>query len=187
MSETYQLWLTIAVGIGALSLLIQAVCILGAYSKFKEMQERFNAFLPKAEATLANAEKTMNEGRQQIHQATTRANELITKGTELIEKGNGVVQTAQTQLVKVNSFVDDTTRRARVQLDNIEGLLDDSVNRVKHTVGMVNDTVTWPVREMNAVASGLRAAAGAFFNKRKRGFREDESEPSNNHHETISR
>ena len=194
MTESYTFWLTVAVGLGALALVVQAICLLGTYKAVRDMQERFYALMPKIETTLSHAEKTFNESRQEIHQATAKAGEVFARSSEVlalaqaqlakvdgvVAKANGAVIQVTSVVTKVDGFVDETASRARTQMDNIEGVLDHSLNRVKHTVGMVNDTVSWPVRELNALASGVKAAAGALFGKRGETTTEQEH-PTNNH------
>jgi hypothetical protein len=158
MSESYTTWLTAAVVLGAVALVAQAACLYLLYKAFQSLQVRTMEFIPKAEATLARAEKAMAESRVEMQQASAKA--------------HAVMDLAHGQLTRVDQFVVETTGRARAQVDRAEALLDESLGRVRHTVGLLNDTVTRPVREMNAVSAGLRAAFGSFFTKRRQAYAE---------------
>jgi hypothetical protein len=158
MSESYTTWLTVAVVLGALALVAQAACLFLLYKAFQGLQARTMEFIPKAEATLARAEKAMVDSRADLQQMTTKA--------------HAVMDLAHGQLTRVDQFVVETTGRARAQVDRAEALLDESLGRVRHTVGLLNDTVTRPVREVNAVSAGLRAAFGSFFSKRRPAYSE---------------
>ena len=190
MTESYTFWLTLAVVIGALALVVQAACLYFLYLAFKGLQARTMEFLPKAEAsllkaeaTLARADKALAESRVEIAQTTAKA--------------QAVIDLAHGQLTRVDHFVSETTGRARAQVDRVESLIDESLGRARHTVGILNDTVTGPVREVNAVSAGLRAAFGAFFNKCRepesprepfsgRSVNDDPTVQSENHRETMS-
>jgi hypothetical protein len=65
-------------------------------------------------------------------------------------------------------------------MDRVETLLDESIGRVRHTVGLLNDTVTRPVREVNAVSAGLKAAIGSFFHKRRPAYAETGEDADDN-------
>ena len=153
MNESYTFWLTLAVVLGALALVSQAVCIILLYQSFRNLQARTLALLPKAEATLTLADKAIADTRAELQQTMAKTHQImdLTHG----------------QLTRVDEFMSETTSRARVQVDKVEALIDESIGRARHTVGLLNDTVTRPVREMSAVSAGLRAAFGALFTKRR--------------------
>jgi len=55
-------------------------------------------------------------------------------------------------------FLTEATGRAKVQLDRMELVLDDSISRMHETVVLVNKGVIRPVRELNGVVAGIRSA-----------------------------
>ena len=61
-------------------------------------------------------------------------------------------------MTRLDAFVENTTTRAKVQLERLELVMDDTVERVHHTVMMLNNSVLKPVREVSGVASGVKAA-----------------------------
>jgi ABC-type transporter Mla subunit MlaD len=142
-------WIAAAVVIGALALVAQAAFLWATYKAVRSIRRDVSNFLPRAQSALANAEKTLDESRQHIQQVSARANQVL--------------DLTHTQLERIDEIVGEATTRARVQMDKIEGLLDDSVGRVHHAVKLVNESVTRPIREINAVSAGLRAAFGSLF------------------------
>ena len=52
----------------------------------------------------------------------------------------------------------DATGRAKIQMERVELMLDDTLNRVQDTVAAVQGNILKPIREVNAVAAGFRTA-----------------------------
>jgi|SRR5688572_14345345 len=143
--------MTGAVVVSAVALLLQMMILFGMFRAVKAMREQVNdllpkveAFLPKAHSLVASAEKTLDESQRKIAEITTKA--------------NNVLDITQKQLTRVDELVGDATTRARNQMDRVELVLDDSVNRVHRTVVELNNGILRPIREINGVAMGLRAA-----------------------------
>lgn len=145
-SDTTLLILTVFVAITAISFAAQAIAMMRLARTTREMKERVDAFLPKAEKLIQTAETTLAESRTQIHEITTRANEILAL--------------TQTQLTRVDELMADATVRAKVQLDRAETVLENTMSRVNDTVNSVHGTILRPIREITGVAAGVKAAVG---------------------------
>lgn len=140
---------SIAMCIVAVAVLFQAAMVFGMYKAAKELRDKMNVFLPKAEVLLGSAEKSLNESRAEIKDITTKARTMM--------------DAAQTQLTRIDTVVTDATGRAKVQLERVEMIVDDTLSRVHGTVMELNDGVLKPVREVNALALGVRAALASLL------------------------
>ena len=58
----------------------------------------------------------------------------------------------------VEEVVSDATSRAKVQMDRVELVLDDTLSRAHETVALLHSGIMRPLREINGVTAGLRAA-----------------------------
>jgi ElaB/YqjD/DUF883 family membrane-anchored ribosome-binding protein len=145
-SDILMILLTVFVGMTAVSFVMQAIAVRRMERTARDVKQRVDEFLPKAESLIQNAEKTLSESRAQILQITTAANEVL-----------GM---AKVQMAKIDEVVSDATVRARNQLDRAEIVLEDTLHRVQHTVNTVHGNVVKPIREITGVAAGLRAALG---------------------------
>jgi F0F1-type ATP synthase membrane subunit b/b' len=145
-SDAILIVLTIFVGITAISFVGQAIALLRIAGTAKEMKQRVDDFLPKAEKLLKQAETTLTDSKAQILQITTHANEIL--------------ELTKTQVQRVNELVTDASTRARHQMDRAEVALDDTITRVNSTVNSVQGTIMRPVREISGVAAGVKAAVG---------------------------
>jgi dihydroxyacetone kinase-like predicted kinase len=145
-SDTTLILLTVFVAITAVSFAAQALAMMRLAKTTKEMKERVDAFLPKAEKLIQTAEFTIAESRTQISEITVRANEILAL--------------TQTQMLRVDELVLDASSRARIQLDRAESVLENTLTRVNDTVNSVHGTILRPIREITGVAAGVKAAVG---------------------------
>ena len=133
-----------AVVVSAVALVAQALLVFGMYRAMRTLKDQVSEFLPRAQVFLESAEKALVENQQQIREVT--------------EKASSVLDVTQKQLVRVDEFVGEATGRAKVQMERLELILDDTIGRVHDTVMQLNQTVLRPVREIAGLASGVRAA-----------------------------
>ena len=144
--DTTLILLTFFVAMTAVSFAAQAVAILRLAKTAKEMKERVDTFIPKAEKLIQTAESTIAETRTQITEITGKAHEILAL--------------TQTQLMRVDDLVADASARAKVQMDRVEIVLENTLTRVNDTVNSVHGTILRPIREITGVAAGVKAAVG---------------------------
>ena len=142
--DTLLLLLTVFVSISAIALVIQAAMLFGLYKSTKAIHEKVSLLTPRAESLMAKAEKTLEESRSKIAEVSARANEVL--------------MLTHTQVRRVDELMADAHGRARVQMDRLELVLDDTMSKVQSTVNTVQTGVVRPIREITGIATGLRAA-----------------------------
>jgi len=135
---------TIAVAIAAVAIVAMAIMVFSMFKAVTTIRDQVQVFLPKAETLVAAATTTIAENQQQIRGIITNASQIV--------------ETAHKDVTRLDGFVEDATTRAKVQLERLELVMDDTVERVHHTVVMLNNSVLKPVREVSGVASGVKAA-----------------------------
>jgi len=157
--------LTFFVFLSAVALCIQAAMLIGMWKTTKALQQQVTSIMPKVQSVLTRVESTLDENRKNILEATTKANELVARTNEIAAKTNDIASRAiemmdigKAQLVKLDSVITDASDRAKVQLERAELVVDDTLGRVNQTVTAVHNGVLRPVREVQAVAAGFRAA-----------------------------
>src|SRR5580658_163233 len=152
MSETTLLYVMAAfVIISAIALCIQAGMLAGMYKTTKALQQAINPLLPKVESLVEKTNVTV----EQITEITTRANEIV-------ESANDILDSTKRQLAIVEDVVGDAAVRAKVQMERVELVLDDTLSRAHETVAVVHDGIMRPLREVNGIAVGVRAALSAL-------------------------
>jgi F0F1-type ATP synthase membrane subunit b/b' len=130
--------------VSAVALIAQAFFVFSILRTMKKVKEQVDGFLPKAETFLASSEKTLAESRQQIAAVTQKANTIL----DLTEQ----------QMLKFDEVFTDAANRAKVQMERVELVLDDTMSRVHKTAVGLNNAILKPIKEITGVAAGLRAA-----------------------------
>lgn len=145
MSDDMFRWvITIAVVLSWLMTVVTAAAMLAIYRTSKRMEERARPLFDKAGPILDSARVMLDDARPKIQ-------ELIARATE-------ITNTAREQVIRLDALVTETTERAKAQIERIDVVVGDTVNRVHETTVAVQSTILKPVREVNGVVSGLRAA-----------------------------
>jgi hypothetical protein len=156
MSETTLLYvMTAFVIISAIALCIQAGMLAGLYKTTKALQEKINPLVPKVESLVETVNSTVKQSGQQITDITIRANAIM-------ESSQDILDSTKRQLAIVEEVVGDAAVRAKVQMERVELVLDDTLSRAHETIAVVHDGVMRPLREVNGIAAGVRAALGAL-------------------------
>ena len=143
-SESMVTVMTVAVAISAVAMVAMAVMVFGIFKAIGALRDHLSVFIPKAEALVNSANQTLTDNQHQIKEITTRA--------------ASVLDTTQRNIVRVDAVVEDASARAKVQLERLELIMDDTVGRVHNTVVALNNAVLKPMREVTGVASGVKAA-----------------------------
>src|SRR5580704_3578748 len=149
MSETALLYVMAAfVIISAIALCIQAGMLAGMYKTTKALQQAITPLLPKVESLVEKTNSTVEQSSRQITEITTRANDIL--------------DSTKRQLAIVEDVVGDAAERAKVQMERVELVFDDTLSRAHETVAVFHDGVMRPLREINGLAAGIRAALASL-------------------------
>jgi len=149
MNETTLLYvMTAFVIISAIALCVQAGMLAGIYKTTKLLQQKIDPLVPKVESLVERANSTVEQSGRQITEITARANDIL--------------DSTKRQLAIVEEVVGDAAVRAKVQMERVELVLDDTLSRAHETVVLVHDGIMRPLREINGIAVGIRAALNAL-------------------------
>jgi hypothetical protein len=100
-----------------------------------------------------SAQRTLEQSRKQV--------------VEVAEKATEVLNLTHKQLVRIDDVLGDATSRAKVQMDRVELMLDDTLGRMHELSAMLHKGILRPVREINGIAAGLQAALGFLFGSKR--------------------
>ena len=149
MSEINLLYvMTAFVIISAIALCIQAGMLAAMYRTTRALQQKIDPLVPKVESLVERANSTVEQSGKQITEITTRANDIL--------------DSTKRQLAIVEEVVGDAAARAKVQMERVELVLDDTLSRAHETVAVVHDGIMRPLREVNGIAAGVRAALNSL-------------------------
>src|SRR5579862_3293880 len=140
--------MTVFVVISAIALIIQATMLYGMRKSALAVEQQVAKLTPKVLALAESSQAALDETRTGV--------------AEIMERTKDILDITRRQLTRVEEVLDDAANRARVQFDRAEMVVDDAMDRAQETIAIVHGGIMKPIREINAVAAGLRAAIQYF-------------------------
>lgn len=130
--------------VSAIALCMQAAFLFGMYQATKALTAKVTPLIPKIDALVDTAKDTVDQGKKQFLDISAKAHDILdsTKG----------------QLTKIDGVVTEATGKAKVQMERIEMVLDDTMSRTHETVATVHNGIMRPLREINGIAAGIKTA-----------------------------
>lgn len=152
-----QLLIVVAVFVfvSAVAMCVQAWFLFGIYKAARAFQEKAVPLLPKMDALVESSRVAIDDSRRQIHEITVKTSDIL----DITRK----------QLARVDDVLADAGERARVQFDRAEMVLDDAMTRTQETVAIVHSGIMKPLREIQGVTAGVRAALNFLMRGRHNG------------------
>jgi len=129
--------IAVFVAVCAAAMVFQAAMLYGTYKASRELRDRIVPLTVKVDALVDDA-------RIRIGEITTRTSQIL--------------DIAKEQMETVEELLEDASLRTRRQLQNAEVVVEDALARAQETVEMVHRGVLAPIRGINGVAAGVRAA-----------------------------
>jgi hypothetical protein len=156
MPEDVFRWIvTVAVVLACIAFIWQAFVIAAIYragrqaqKAGKEAQNKFSPILERFEAILTTTSKILDENRPKIAEIT--AETLV------------VARNARQQAERIAEVVNEANQRARIRIEQIDHTVDQTVQQVEQAGDAVKTAVLRPVREVNGVVNGFKAAVSAY-------------------------
>jgi methyl-accepting chemotaxis protein len=108
---------------------------------FEDLLAAFNKFL-------ATSNRTLEENRPRIADITA----------ETLVMAKSVRQHAE----RIGELIDDTSGRARERIEQIDRTLEQTVEQVEHAGEAVKSAVLKPVKEVNGIVAGVKAALNTY-------------------------
>ncbi len=145
MSEDAFRWV-VALGVSLcwVAALVMAWSVFNILRAVKRLEVKITPVVDKAGPILDSAKALVDDARPKINDMIARADEIVVS--------------ARDQMARLESLVTEASDSARLQIERIDLAVGDTVNRVQETTAAVQSTILRPVREVNGVVSGLRAA-----------------------------
>ncbi len=134
--------------LAALSMLVQAIIVIGLGVAVRKTQERVHTIMDKSEPIIDNVKLIVDDLKPKIAAVTTDATDIVKIGKEQVER--------------LSELVKDFSDRAKVQMARIDGAVDETMEQVNTAGGAVRSAILKPVREVNGFFSGLRTAISVY-------------------------
>jgi hypothetical protein len=163
MNETTLLYvMTAFVIISAIALCIQAGMLAAMYKTTKMLQAKIDPLVPKVDSLLPKVDSLLPKVENLVAIATSTVEQSGKQITEITTRANDILDSTKRQVAIIEDVMGDAAVRAKVQMERVELVLDDTLSRAHETVAVVHDGIMRPLREVNGIAVGIRAALGAM-------------------------
>ena len=136
--------IAVFVAVSAAALIFQAAMLYGTYKASRELRDRIVPLAVKVDALVETSRATLDEARIKMVEITTRT--------------NAILDVAKAQMETVEEVLQDASVRTRRQLERAEIVVDDALARAQETVELMHKGILVPIRGINGVAAGVRAA-----------------------------
>lgn len=147
--------IAVFVFVASVAMCIQAGFLFGIYRAARALEEKAIPLIPKMDALVESSRVAIDDSRRQIHEITAKTSDIL----DITRK----------QLARVDEVLEDASGRARVQFDRAEMVLDDAMTRTQETVAIVHSGIMKPLREIQGVTAGVRAALNFLMRGRHNG------------------
>ena len=145
MSEDVFRWIvTIGVLVAALSFVVQAALVFAMYRVAKVSQEKMMPLLDSATPLISDLRRLVQENGPRVSQVASDSAEIV--------------KVAREHVARIGELVKEFTDRTRTQMARVDHLMDEAATKLEDAGDAVRTVVLRPVREMNGVLSGLKAA-----------------------------
>ena len=136
--------IAVFVAISAAAMIFQAAMLYGTYKASRELRDRIVPLTVKVDALVETSRSAVDEARIKMAELSTRTNQIL--------------DVAKQQMDTVEELLEDASLRTRRQLQNAEIVVEDALSRAQETVELVHKGILAPIRGINGVAAGVRAA-----------------------------
>lgn len=165
--STFLMYITaIGVIVAAIALVFQAALLFGMYKAIQALRDRLLVTLPTAEALMETSKVALEASKGVIEASKGAVEESRLAISEIRTKSNNILDVGHRQMLHLETLVGDATARTSKQLAFAEAVVEDTLNRVESTVGMVHQGVLKPIRSITGLAAGIGAAVNHLLNRR---------------------
>jgi len=151
--DVFRWVIAVAVFLSLMAFVVQTYCVLAMLKVTKAMQEKLTPIIDSTGPLVKTVRYFADENFPKFSQMTTDATE--------------VVKSLHAQVDRLSEVVKDVSDRARAQVARIDGAVDLTVDQVTHASASVKDAVLRPVRQVDGIMQGIRAAVAVMAQGRR--------------------
>lgn len=153
----YYLVLVIFTAVTALSLLLQACCLLGmavvVFKTMKKMRALAEEAKAKAFPVIASAQALLDDVGPKLKTATSEVSEISQK--------------VRHQANSLNETLDTALEKANVQIRRIDEMVTGTIDAVEQASRAIESAVAAPTRRISGVLQGIRVGMGVFLGRQR--------------------
>ena len=137
-----------AVILACLAFLVQAIVVLLLYRVARHTQTKIMPLVDRADPILATTRQILEENKSHIAEVSVEA--------------VAIARTARVQVDRVSDLLAESAARAKARLAQIDRTVDETVEQVEQVGDAVKSAVLKPVKEVNGLMAGMKAAISTY-------------------------
>jgi methyl-accepting chemotaxis protein len=141
-------------------IIIQVGILAGLFVSLRKLtsnMEHLSTFVDnKVSPSLNEFKEVLGESRQILNSVRGAADNFAS-----------ISENVRFQIERVNSVIEDTTDRARVQISRADEVITEAIEKMEATSEIVQENILAPVREAAALIRGVSGGLQFFFSRRK--------------------
>jgi hypothetical protein len=154
MSDDFFRWvITIAVFLALTAFVVQVCLVFAMYRVTKVMQDKVMPVVDALTPIIGTVRRLVDENGPRV--------------SAIISDAEHMMNTAREQVTRVGEVVKEFSDRARAQVARIDGAVDQTVEQVQNASVAMKDVVLKPVKQVDALVHGLRAAFSVMAHGRR--------------------
>jgi uncharacterized protein YoxC len=144
-----------AVAIGVQAFILASIYEAGrkAHQSGKDAQSKLTPLVERVEAILTSTGKILEETRPRI--------------SDISAEAVAIVKTTRQQTERISELINDVNERARTRIAQIDHTVDHTVAQVEYAGDAVKSAVLRPVKEVNGIVAGVKAAVASYAQGRR--------------------
>ncbi len=151
--DVFRWVIAIGVLLSLVTFVVQTALVLAMFRVTKAMQDKLLPLIDATGPLVKTIRYFADENFPKFSQMTTEASEMV--------------KVLHAQVDRLGEVVKDISDRARAQVARIDGAVDLTVDQVQHATASVKDAVLRPVRQVDGIMQGIRAAVGVMAQGRR--------------------
>ncbi len=155
--NTATTWMIAFTAVACAALIIQVVLLVVMAVASVKMRRQISALIARAEPLIDKAGPLADTSQQILNEVRGYAAEISAKTKDLLDL-------SRKQLGRVDEVMAEATSRTRAQMDRIEMVMDDTVNRFQETTSLLQNGIVRPLRQISGLTAGIKAALGFLIN-----------------------
>jgi ABC-type transporter Mla subunit MlaD len=149
MSDDIFRWvIAAAVILACFAFVAQSIVVVLLYRTVRKTQTKVMPLVDRVEPILTTTRQILDENRPRIAEVSVEAVEIA--------------KAARVQADRIGDLLADSAERAKARLAQIDRTVDETVEQVEQVGGAVKSAVLKPVKEVNGLMAGMKAALSSL-------------------------
>lgn len=104
---------------------------------------------------------------KELREVLGEVKDILRGARAATENLTGVTEAVRDQIRDVNSVIEETTNRARLQISKADEVVTHAIKRMEATSQIVQESILRPIGELSALIRGLSGGLNALFGRKR--------------------